>query len=473
MMEQAIWRLSAVEAVAARHAGHLGAVELVDATMARLRATQDALNAVVHLDDEAALAAARRLDDMPRATLPPLAGLPILVHDLLHVGGMPTRFGSTAFAADPPAPADDPVVRALRAAGAVVLGKGNVPAFGAGAACVNELHGATRNPWDTGRTPGGAGGAAAVAAGAAFATTGGDLAGSLRVPAAFSGLVGLRPSSGRVPRRGGAHAFDDLNVIGPLARSVADAALMLDAMAALAPEDPLALGPPARPFLHAALEPAPPPRLGYSAALGLAPVHPEVEAIVAAAIGRFAAGGTRVGAAVPDLSAAPAVFATVRALWFATAMRPVLAERGTALPPSVAENLARAEGLSLGDVAAAAAGRSAVYAAMAEALAEHGMVATCATIVPALPLGQTSVTEAQGAQFRGGAVDWLRPTTAITLTGCPALVLPCGLTRDGLPVGLQLIAPPRQEAALLRAAAWLERDIGFAAALPIEPREAA
>lgn len=470
LTESEPWRLSAVEAVAARHAGRLGAVELAGATIARLRATQGALNAVIHLDEAGAMAAARSLDTMPRASLPPLAGLPILVHDLLHVGGTPTRFGSTAFAADPPAPADDPVVRALRAAGAVVLGKGNVPAFGAGAACVNELHGATRNPWDLGRTPGGAGGAAAVAAGAAFGTTGGDLAGSLRVPAAFSGLVGLRPSSGRVPRRGGPHAFDDLNVIGPLARSVADAALLLDAMAAAAPEDPLALGPPARPFLRAAQDPAPPPRLGYSPALGLAPVEPEVEAIVAAAVARFAAAGTLVGAAAPDLSAAPAVFATARALWFATAMRPVLAERGGALPNSVAENLARAERLSLGDVAAAAAGRSALYAAMAEALAEHGLIATCATIVPALPLGQTSVTEAQGAQFRGGAVDWLRPTTAVTLTGCPALVLPCGLTRAGLPVGLQLIAPPRQEAALFRAAAWLEREIGLAATLPIEPR---
>lgn len=404
------WRLSAVAAVAARHAGQLSAEELLGATLSRLHTTQDTLNAVVHLDEAGALATARRLDAMPRDRLPPLAGLPILVHDLLHAAGLPTRFGSTAFASDPPAVLDDPVVRALRAAGAVILGKGNVPAFGAGAACVNDLHGATRNPWDLGRTPGGAGGAAAVAAGAAFGTTGGDLAGSLRVPAAFSGLVGVRPSSGRVPRRGGPLAFDDLNVIGPLARCVADVALLLDAMVAADTEDPLASGPPAQPFLAAAQDPAAPPRLGYSPALGLAPVDPEVEALVAVAVARFAAAGTRVAVAAPDLSAAPEIFATVRALWFATAMRPVLEERGNALPPSVAENLERAERLSLADVAAAAAGRSRLHAAMATALAEHGLIATAATIVPALPLGQTRVTEAQGAQFRGGPwIGCVRP----------------------------------------------------------------
>ncbi|WP_372624599.1 amidase [Falsiroseomonas sp.] len=467
------WRLSASAAIAARRAGRLGAEELVLATVARLRETHPALNALVHIDEAAALNAAREQDAIRRDLLPPLASLPLLVHDLLHVAGMPTRFGSRAFATDPPAPADDPAVRALRAAGAVILGKANVPAFGAGAACVNDLHGATRNPWRLGHTPGGSGGAAAVAAGAAFGTTGGDLAGSLRVPASFSGLVGLRPSAGRVPRRAGPLAFDDLNVIGPLARCVADAALLLDAMAAAAPEDPLALGPPQPPFLAGAPDPAPPPRLGVSPSFGLAPVDPEVEALVETAVARFSAGGTRVARAAPDLSTAPAVFATLRALWFATAMRPVLEERGGALPPSVAENLERAERLSLADVAAAASGRARLHAVMAAALAEHGMIATAATIVPALPLGHTRVTEAQGAQFRGGAVDWLRPTTAVTLTGCPALVLPCGLTREGLPVGLQLIAPPRQEAALFRAAAWLERELGFAAGLPIEPREAA
>jgi amidase len=115
MTGQAIWRLSAVEAVAPRHAGRLGAVQFVEATIARLRTTQGALNAVIDLDDEAVIAAARRLDDMPRPTLPPLADLPILVHDLSHVGGMPTRFCSIAFVADPPALVDDPRVRALRA----------------------------------------------------------------------------------------------------------------------------------------------------------------------------------------------------------------------------------------------------------------------------------------------------------------------------------------------------------------------
>ncbi|WP_291296784.1 amidase [Elioraea sp.] len=467
------WRLTATELVRRRHAGQLGAVEVVAATLARLRETAASLNAVVHIDEAGAREQAQRFDAMPRAMLPPLAGLPILVHDLLHVAGMPTRFGSVAFADDPPMTGDDPAVLALREAGAIILGKANVPAFGAGAACVNDLHGATRNPWDLGRTPGGSGGAAAVAAGAAFGTTGGDLAGSLRVPASFSGLAGLRPSAGRVPRRSGPLAFDDLNVIGPLARCVADAALLLDAMSVACGSDPLALGPPATPFLAEAEAPRMPSSIGVSHALGLAPVDDEVAACVDAAMARFASAGARVAAATIDLAEAPGVFAVKRALWFSIAMRPVVEERGAQLPPSVTENLERAERLSLAEVAAAEAGRARLYAAMMRGLAEHGVIASAATIVPALPLGQARVTEAQGTRFEGGAVDWLRPTTAVTLLGCPSLVLPCGFTSGGLPVGLQLIAPPRQEALLLRTGAWLERALGLADRLPIDPRGAA
>lgn len=464
------WRLTAAEAVRRRHAGALRAVALVDATLARLDETAPALNAVIHRDDASARADARRLDELPPELLPPLAGLPIVVHDLLHVHGMPTRFGSEAFAEDPPAACDDPAVGALRACGAIIVGKANVPAFGAGAACVNDLHGATRNPWNLGRTPGGSGGAAAVAAGAAFATTGGDLAGSLRVPASFNGLVGLRPSAGRVPRRLGPLAFDDLNVIGPLARCVADAAMLLDAMTVADPADPLALGPPATPFLAAAEAPALPASVGVSHALGLAPVDDEVVACVDVALARLSAAGTRVLPARVDLSEAPDVFSIKRALWFAIAMRPMVEERGARLPAAVMENLERAERLSLADVARAEAGRARIHAAMRMALQEHGLIASAATIVPALPLGQTRVTEALGARFGGGAVDWLRPTTAVTLAGCPCLVMPCGITRAGLPVGLQLIAPPRHEATLLRAAAWLERCLGLAGHLPIDPR---
>jgi amidase len=273
-----------------------------------------------------------------------------------------------------------------------------------------------------------------------------------------------------VPRRRGPLAFDDLAVIGPLARSVADTALLLDAMAVTCDEDPLALGPPLEPFRAAAAAAAPPPSIGVSHALGLAPVDDEVAACVDAALTHFAKAGTRIRAATIDLAEAPAVFAVKRAVWFSIAMRPVVMERGARLPSSVSENLDRAEGLSLADVAAAEAGRARLLAAMMEALAEHGVIATAATIVPALPLGQTRVTEANGVQFVGGAVDWLRPTTAITLTGCPSLVIPCGLTSLGLPVGLQLIAAPRQEVLLLRTGAWLERALGVAKLLPIEPR---
>jgi amidase len=462
------WRLTATAAVALRQRGALRATALVESTLRRLAAIDPALNAVVHLDAAGALAQAAALDASGKSL--PLSGLPVLVHDLLHAAGMPTRFGCPAFADAAPQPEDDPVVAALRAAGAVILGKSNVPEFGAGAACENDLHGATRNPWQAGHTPGGSGAVAALAAGACFGATGGDLAGSLRVPAAFSGVVGLRPSAGVVPRRAGPLAFDDLNVIGPFGRCVADMALLLDAMAVAAPQDPLALGPPAEPFLRAAQNPARPARIGFSPALDLAPVDPEIEALCRRALRLLAEAGTAVGDAAPDLAAAPGIFAALRAQWFVTAMAPVVAAHGATLRPSIMENFARAERLSPADLSAAIAGRAGLYAAMERFFQSHDLLASAATIVTALPLGQRQVTAVPGAQFAGGAVDWLRPTTAISMTGCPALVLPCGLSAAGLPVGLQLVAPPRQEHRLIAAAAFLEARLGFAATLPIDPR---
>ena len=462
------WRLTATDAAALRRIGAVSALALAEATLHRLAAVGPALNAVVHLDAADVRAQAEALDEGSGDLL--LDGLPVLVHDLLHVAGMPTRFGCPAFAAAPMQIEDDPVVAALRAAGAVILGKANVPEFGAGAACENDLHGATRNPWHGGHTPGGSGAVAALAAGACFGATGGDLAGSLRVPAAFSGVVGLRPSAGVVPRRAGPLAFDDLNVIGPFGRCVADVALLLDAMAVAAPQDPLALGPPAVPFRRAAQRPAAPARIGFSPALGLAPVDPEIEALCRHAMRLLAEAGTDVRDAAPDLSAAPGIFAALRAQWFVTAMAPVVATHGATLRPSITENFARAAVLGPAELSAAIVGRAGLYAAMNRFFEAHDLLATVATIVTALPLGQRQVTQVPGAQFAGGAVDWLRPTTAISLTGCPALVLPCGLSAAGLPVGLQLVAPPRQEHRLIAAAAFLEARLGFAATLPIDPR---
>ncbi len=462
------WRLTATQALELRRIGALSATDLVESTLRRLASVGQALNAVVHLDADGARARAAELD-LDGADLP-LGGVPVLVHDLLHVAGMPTRFGCPAFADAMPQAIDDPVVAALRSAGAVILGKSNVPEFGAGAACENDLHGATRNPWNGAHTPGGSGAVAALAAGACFGATGGDLAGSLRVPAAFSGVVGLRPSAGIVPRRAGPLAFDDLNVIGPFGRCVADVALLLDAMAAAAPQDPLALGPPAVPYRHAAQNPTHAARIGFSPALGLAPVDPEITALCRQALSLLEAAGSVVTDAAPALDAAPGIFAAFRAQWFVTAMSPVVAKHGATLRPSIMENFERAARLSPADLNAAIAGRAGLYAAMHDVFAAHDLLATAATIVTALPIGQRQVTHVPGVDFPGGAVDWLRPTTAISLTGCPALVLPCGLNAAGLPVGLQLVAPPRHEHRLIATAAFLEARLGFATTLPVDPR---
>jgi amidase len=250
-MTDELWRMSAVEAVGRLRAGEVSPLELVDAALERIEQVDGMLNALPTVAAERAREAARHVD--PGS---PLAGLPIAVKDLNDVAGVRTTYGSPIYADHVPDASESMVAR-LEQRGAVVLAKSNTPEFGAGGNTFNEVFGETRNPWDTRLTCGGSSGgsAAALAAGEVWLATGSDLGGSLRTPAGFCGVVGIRPTPGRVPNGPDPLPFDTLGVEGPMGRSVADAALMLDAMAGHEASEPLSLAAPARPFLEAAAQP--------------------------------------------------------------------------------------------------------------------------------------------------------------------------------------------------------------------------
>lgn len=453
------YRLSAVDAVDALQQNRLSPLELVEAAAERIAATNEILNATPTLCLERAREHARAIMDGRRPT-GLLHGLPILVKDLNDVAGVRTTYGSPIYADHVP-DRSDLMVERLESQGAIVLGKTNTPEFGAGASTFNEVFGKTRNPWNTVKSVAGSSGgsAAALAVGQAWLATGSDLGGSLRTPASFNSVVGLRPSPGRVASGPRPLPWDTLMVDGPMARSVADCALMLDAMAGKHPEDPLAFPAPTGSFLGSVQSAAPPRRIAFSPDLGIVPVDGEVVAICQQAVARFGDLGTLVGDdAIPDFSKAIHSFQTLRAALFAGLHKHHLDHHSDQLKPEVVWNIEKGLALTAADIAAAELARGALCRSMAGFFRDHDLLLCPTAIVPPFDIDIRYIEEVNGQRF-DNYVHWIAITFALTLTGCPVLSLPAGFTKDGLPVGLQLVGPPRGEASVLAAASLLERQL--------------
>ncbi|MGH6719408.1 MAG: amidase, partial [Alphaproteobacteria bacterium] len=313
------------------------------------------------------------------------------------------------------------------------------------------------------------GSAAALAAGQVWLATGSDLGGSLRTPASFCGVVGFRPAPGRVATGPKAFPFNLMSVEGPMARCVADVALMLDAMVGDHAEDPRALPRPGRPFQAAIAAPKAPRRVAWSPDLGIVPVEREVRDVCAAAARRFEAMGARVDEACPDFSGAAETFQTLRAHGFAVTKAEHYARHRDKLKPEIVWNIEKGRRQSIDDVARAEAARGALYHRAVAFFRTYDLLVTPGAVVAPFDKSIPWVTEVDGIRFTN-YVDWLILPGAITLTACPAIVVPCGLTAAGLPVGLQIVGPPRAEAAVLAAAKLFEDATGLAGRVPIDPR---
>ncbi len=390
--------------------------------------------------------------------------------DYNDVAGQPTTYGSPLFATNLPAASDTTVLR-LTSRGALPIAKSNVPEF-AGANTFNPVYGATRNPWDLTRTAGGSSGgsAAALASGSVWLATGNDLGGSLRIPASYCGIVGLRPSVGRVPRPAGCLPFDPLWVEGPMGRTVADVALFLDAEAGATPADPLALPAPAVPFVQAVRAPVAPARVGFSADLGQGrTVDREVVALCRAATEGFAAMGAAVEEACPDLADGVDCFQVLRAQMFAAVRGPLLPEHRDAIAPEIVWNLEKGLKLTAEEIQRAERQRQRLYHAVVAWFGDYDLLACPVVALPPFPVEQRYPTEIDG-QALTTYIDWMFLTFVLTLTGCPAISLPCGLTAGGLPVGLQLMGRPQGEADLLGAAHLLEQSLDLVARVPLLPQ---
>ncbi len=466
-------RLSAREAVALLAAREITPLDLIEASENRVRATDDKLNALPTLCFDRARDHAKRImkaGDPASEQRGWLGGLPLGVKDLNDVAGVRTTYGSPIFADHVP-DGTDAMVETLEANGGIVVAKANTPEFGHGANTFNEVFGKTRNPWNTAMTCGGSSGgsAVAVASGQTWLATGSDLGCSLRTPAAFCSVVGLRPSPGRVARSRTRLPYDNLWVQGPIARTVGDTALMLDAMVGEHRADPISMPPPHRPFIDAVDNPVPPRRVAFSRDLGgITPVANEVAEICEAAAQRFTEIGATIENACPDLNDARAIFHVLRANQFVGDLGELLRANSGQVREEVIWNLEQGEKLTAADLARAERGRGRLYARAAEFFQDYDLLVTPATIVAPFDVNIKAINEVEGHKFEN-YFDWYTISYAITATSLPALSLPCGFTKDGLPVGLQIVGPPRGEALLLSAAELMEQVFQIAGKLPVDP----
>jgi len=468
-------RLSAAEAVSLLRKGEVSPLELVEASAARIAETDPALNAMPTLCLERARAHAERImknGGVKRDDPAWLGGLPISVKDLVPVEGVRTTWGSPIFADHVPTRSDIMVER-LETNGAIVMGKSNTPEFGAGASTFNEVFGKTRNPWNTDKSCGGSSGGAAVslAAGQVWMATGSDLGGSLRIPASYCSVTGLRPSPGRVAHGPADLAYDLLAVDGPMARDALDTALFLDAMCGTHVEDPISLAAPAELFAQAVREKEKhaPLRVAYSPDLGIFPVDSEVAEICAATAQRFKAIGAKIEDGGPSFKGAVDTFQTLRAVLFSAMKADLLRTRRKDLKPELIWNIEKGMALKSEEIGSAEVARTRLYKRMAKFFGDFDLLLCPTVIVPPFDVDIRYIEEVNGHKF-DNYVDWLGITYVISLTGCAAVSTPAGFTKGGLPVGLQIIGPPQAEARVLAAAALMEEEMGLAKLVPISPK---
>ncbi len=439
--------LTAAELTAAYRSRELSPVEATEAGLARIEDRDGELNAFCLVDGERALTDARASEQRWARGEPagPLDGVPVGVKDLLVTRGWPTLRGCRAI--DPAGPWEDdaPVVAALRRSGAVLPGKTTTPELGWKGVTDSRLEGVTRNPWDPSRTPGGSSGgsAAALAAGMVPLALGTDGGGSIRIPCAFTGLPGLKPTFGRVPAWP-ASPFGPVSHVGPMARTVTDVALLLDVMAEPDARDWLAL-PPARTSFAAGIDDGVRDlRIAFSPELGYAAVDPEVAALVSRAALAFAELGAHVELVDPGFADPREAFDV---LWSSGAARAV-AITGEVDDPGLREVAAAGGRYAATEYIAALQTRDALAITMSAFHQEWDLLLT-----PTLPLAAFEA----GREVPDGAADprwpgWTPFSFPFNMTQQPAATVPCGFTAAGLPVGLQVVGPRYADALVLRAA---------------------
>ncbi|WP_371779334.1 amidase [Streptosporangium subroseum] len=457
--------LTATEMLKLLRAREVSAVELLDAHLRRIEEINPEVNAIVTLVAERAREEAREADrDLARGHWRgPLHGLPVAHKDLTDTAGIRTTYGSPLFADHVPVK-DAPIVRRMREAGAITVGKTNTPEFGTGSHTVNELFGATRNPYDLSKSAGGSSGgaAAALATGMVALADGSDMGGSLRNPASFCNVAGLRPTPGRVPSPSAIAAWFTLGVSGPMARTAEDLALMMSAVAGFDAASPLSITESGAVFAEPLELDLTGLRIAWSPDLGGLPVDTETAKVTADAPAVLEGLGARVERVDLDLSDAEDAFRVYRAWHYASSFGDLPQDR---VGENVRWNVERGREVTGADLARAERLRSGLYQRMGDFFRTYDFLIAPVSQVPPFPVDAPYVSEING-QALPDYLSWMRSAYWISVLHAPAASVPCGFTGGGLPVGVQIVGRPFADMQVLRLAHAFERATGHGTRRP-------
>ncbi len=445
-----IARLPAAEMRRLIERRELSPVDIVEACLAQVERHNGTINAICTLSDHA-------LDDARKAEqkllrgeqVGPLLGLPVGIKDVTPVAGLRTTFGSLLYADYVPKE-DALVVRRLKEAGAIILGKTNAPEFAAGGNTFNEVFGPTRNPWNPQLSAGGStgGGAAALATGMIALAEGTDLGGSLRIPASFCGVVGLRPSAGLVPTYPSDYLWDNLQVTGPMARTAEDVALMLQAVCGQSPLCPIYQPTSGRDFVAAVHQAIPKGlRLAYCSDIAGIGVDEDVERLCREAAFAMSQAGATVEEVTLDLSYARKAFLALRGYWMVAHQFKRL-DKLEHFGSNLSGNIRAGLKVTTKELGAAEQARGQIWETFRELFQRFDHLLTPCMAVPPFPVEQNYPETVAGKKMKT-YVDWIAPTFVLSLTGLPVASVPCGMDRNKLPVGLQIVGPPLGEEAVL------------------------
>ena len=471
MNAQDICFLPAVELARLIREREVSALEVMQAHLDQIERTNPRINAIVTLLPERALDSAREMDArLARGDDPgPLGGLPVAHKDLVETKGIRTTHGSPIFSDFVP-DQDALIVERLKNGGALTIGKTNTPEFGAGSQTFNAVFGATRNPHNPDKTCGGSSGgaAAALASGMIPIADGSDLGGSLRNPASFCNVAGLRPSAGRVPSWPSSSAWFPMAVLGPMGRTVADIALQMSAIVGPDPRSPISIEEPATLFSRPLERDCKGLRIAWSRDLGGLPVDAEVTRVLDAHRVVFEKLGCDVSDADPDLRDADEIFQVLRAWNFELKYGELLKTKREQMKDTVVWNIEEGARLSGSQIGSAERKRTQLFHRMRNFMDNYDFLV--APVVQVLPFDvkQPYVTEINGEQM-GTYIDWMKSCFRISVTGQPALSVPCGFSRDGLPVGLQIVGRYRDDFGVLQLGHAFEQETGYWKRRPVTP----
>lgn len=460
--------LTASDLVQKIKAREISAVEVLQAHLEQIERVNPHVNAIVTLLPDRAKQAARAIDEqLGRGEDPgPLCGLPVAHKDLVVTKGIRTTFGSPVYQDFIP-DEDALIVERLRDAGAVTIGKTNTPEFGAGSQTFNEVFGETHNPYDLTKTCGGSSGGAAVslACGMLPIADGSDTGGSLRNPAAFCNVVGFRPSPGRVPVWPNELGWFPISVQGPMARTVEDVALMLSAIAGPDPRDPIAIPVAGDRFRQPLERDFHGTRIAWSADFGGLPMDRQITQVMGPQIETFQELGCQVSPGQPDFSDADEIFQVLRAWAFELKFTPLIEKHREQIKETILWNAEFGQSLTGPQISRAENLRTQLFQRVVKFMETHEFMIFPVTQVPPFDLQQRYIEEIDGVKMQT-YIDWMKSCYFVTVTGLPAISVPCGFTATGLPVGLQIVGRHQDDWGVLQLAYAFQQATQFGTQRP-------